>query len=282
MQAKDLSVEHIVNGVKELPPLPEVVLEFIRFMNAEGMSGDLFATKLAHDPALSAKALRVANSSFYGLSRQILTIPEALRVLGRRTVGLLVLAAAATDAIQVRGNIGFDHKAFWRHALGAALSGQALAKCLRMDADIGFTVGLLHDIGGAALACIVPDRYADISAYQAKHDCPRIDAERAVLGIDHAQIGALLAERWQFAPVIVEAIAHHHAPPAQHGTSLGGLAHMADAISHGLGLSGDASEAVPPSSPEIWAALAPHNDACLNLFADVEEQFDGICLALHV
>jgi HD-like signal output (HDOD) protein len=282
MHDAKLSPEEILAKVRDLPPLPEVVNELIRFMNDDGASGDYLASKLAEDPALSAKALRLANSSFYGLSRQILSIPEALTVLGRRTVGLMVLAAAATDAMQVRKDIGFDTKAFWRHALGAALSSQALAKCLHMNPDVGFTVGLLHDIGQIALACIVPDRYAEVIAYRHKKDCLTIQAEWAVLGTDHAIVGGGLAEYWLFAPAIVEAITHHHAPSMHHGPGLVGLAHMGDAIAHALGLSGDANEAVPPTPPDIWAALSPDTESCMKLFADVEDQFDDVCAALQV
>jgi len=282
MPADRLTPEQILSRIKDLPPLPEVVNELMRFMNDDGTSGDYIAEKLAEDPALSAKALRLANSSFYGLSRQILSIPEALKVLGRRTVGLMVLAAAATDALKVRNDIGFNAKSFWRHAMGAALSGQALAKCLHMNPDIGFTVGLLHDIGQIALACIVPERYAEAVAFQRRHDSLIVDAEREVLGTDHAVVGGVLAEYWQFAPAIVESIAQHHSPTMHHGPGLVGLAHMADAISHALGLSGDEHEAVPPTPPDIWAALSPGNDACMKIFADVEDQFEDVCAALHV
>lgn len=282
MPGAKLTPEEILSRIKDLPPLPEVVNELIRSMNDDGASGDYLAEKLADDPALSAKALRLANSSFYGLSRQILSIPEALKVLGRRTVGLIVLAAAATDALKVRDDIGFNAKAFWRHALGTALSGQALARCLHMNPDVGFTVGLLHDIGQIALACIVPDRYAEVSQYQRSKDCLIIVAERAVLGTDHAIIGGRLAEYWLFAPSIVEAITHHHTPSIHHGPGLVGLTHLADALSHALGLSGDEHEAVPPTPPDIWAAMAPDNDTCMKLFADIEDQFDDVCAALHV
>lgn len=281
MYTQHLSAEHITAQVKELPALPEIVTELVRLMNDDGVSGDYLADRLAKDPGLSAKALRLANSSFYGLSRQIQTIPEALQMLGRRTVGLLVLAAAASNTITVRPRLGFDPRVFWRHALGAALAGQALARTQHLNPDLGFTVGLLHDIGQLALACIVPERLAAVAEYKQSHDCLNIEAEQAVLGTDHTVVGALLAERWQFSQLVVEAIAHHHAPEMRHGAGLVGVAHLADAISHALGLSGEPDEAVPPTPPAVWAAIAPGNEACLQLFADVERQFDGVCTALH-
>lgn len=282
MHASDLSAGNILSRVKDLPPLPEVVKELMHCMNEDALGNDVLADKLAMDPALSMKALRLANSSFYGLSRQIHSIPEALKVLGRRTVGLMVLAAAASDTLRVHPDSGLVFKTFWRHALGSALSGQALARCLRIHPDTGFTIGLLHDIGELALAVIVPQRYAEVRAHQQAGDMPMVEAERALLGTDHAEIGALLAERWLFSPDIVEAIAGHHQPTVSQGPDLVGLAHMSDAISHALGLSGSDSEMVPATPPDIWDAMFPGNDACMKLFSEIEGQFHGVCAALHV
>lgn len=282
MHAGELSASDILSRVKDLPALPEVVQELMQCMNEDAVGNDVLADKLARDPALSMKALRLANSSFYGLSRQIQSIPEALKVLGRRTVGLMVLAAAASQALRVPPGSGLDFKIFWRHAMGSALSGQALARCLHMQPDTGFTIGLLHDIGELALACVAPERYAQVRAHQLAHDLPIADAERALLGTDHAEIGALLAEKWLFAPNIVEAIASHHRPALHQGPGLVGLAHMSDAISHALGLSGAEGEAVPATPADIWDAMFPGNDTCMKLFAEIEAQFQDACAALQV
>lgn len=282
MLSPRLMPDQIASRVRDLPPLPEVVNELLVLMRDEALNNDILADKLARDPALSAKALRLANSSFYGLSRQILSVPEALRVLGSRTVSLMVLAAAATDTIKVRSNIGFDLKYFWRHALGAALSGQSLARSMGKNPDVGFTIGLLHDVGQISLACIAPDQHLEVSTYRQACDCLPIEAERAVLGTDHAVIGAMVAEHWQLAPAVVDAIAHHHAPMLRHGPDLAGLCHLADAISHAMGLSGDRTEVVPPTPPEVWSAIAPGSVTCLRLFAEVDQQFDGVCQALGI
>ena len=278
----EVNAAAILGGIKELPRLPEVVQELMHCIDDDDVDNETIAGKLARDPALSMKALRLANSSFYGPSRQIQCIPEALKVLGRRTVGLLVLAAAASDALRIGPESGLDFKAFWRHAVGAALSGQALARCLGGNPDAGFTVGLLHDIGQLALAFMVPQRYAEVHAYQEAEDLPIEEAERKLLGTDHAHVGAMLAEKWLFAPDIVQAIAHHHNPALNKGPGLTGVAHMADAISHALGLSESSWESVPATPPDVWNAMFPGNDACLKLFSDVESQFQGVCAALQV
>lgn len=268
--------------LKDLPALPAVVAELITSIGNDTVTSDDIAAKLSKDLALSAKTLRMANSSFYGMSRQIETIQEAVTVLGLRTVRNLVIAGGLTSWFTPPASTDFNFHAFWRHAIGAALCGQALAQEIDMDADMGFTVGLLHDIGQMTLSCCFPDEYTQVLLHRQTHDCMLIDAELAVLGTDHAAIGGQIAEHWRFSPVVVEAIAHHHAPAMHHGPGLVGLTHMADALSHGLGLSGLEDEYVPITPPAIWAAMSPKPDAFMQLFAKVENQFECVCQALQI
>ncbi len=277
-----ITFDDLKGRVKDLPALPAVVMDLIASFGDERISSDDIVAKLSRDPALTAKTLRMANSSFYGMTRQIGSVPDALTILGLRTVRTIVLAAGVTGSFHVPDDIGFNFKAFWRHAVGAALCAQALAPHVRMDSDVAFTVGLLHDIGSIALACTFPDEYAEVLTYQAEHDCLMIEAEEAILGTNHAAMGARIAEHWRFSPVIAEAIEFHHAPAMHHGPGLVGLTHLADAFSHALGLSGHDTEIVPLTPPEIWSAMAPSADVCLGLFEHIESQFEGVCQALHV
>jgi len=282
MSRPRLTRDEVLTGLKDLPPLPAVVQELMASLGSEDLSADTIAVKLSRDPGLSAKTLRMANSSFYGMSRQVGSVQEALAILGLRTVRTLVMSAGVRATFEVPSSAGFDMEHFWRHAIGTALCAQALAQEARTDGDIAFTVGLLHDIGRISLACAFPDDYAHVIAHQREHDSAPIDAEQAMLGFDHAMAGGLLAEKWQFSALIAEAITCHHAPAMHHGPGLVGLVHMADAFSHALGLSGDINEAVPATPPDIWQAMAPNAETCMRMFAQIEAQFEGVCQALQV
>lgn len=277
-----ITPDQVAARVRDLPPLPSILMELIGSLGNENISSETVANKLSQDLGLSAKTLRMANSSFFGMTRQIGSIPDAMAVLGLRAVRTLVLTAGLMDAFKQVEGVGFDFKAFWRHAVGAGLCGRLMARDMGMDSDIGFTVGLLHDIGTLALVSLFPEQYGRALTWQRQNDLLLIDAEKAVLGTDHAEVGAVLLERWHFSPVVVEAIAHHHAPAMHHGPGLVGLAHLADAFAHALGLSGQDNEAVSPTPAEIWGAMAPSSDKCLALLAEVEDQFDDVCLALQV
>lgn len=271
--------EELLAGLRDLPPLPSVVLELVQSLGREELGAAQSASKISQDQALAAKTLRLANSSFYGRGRQVHSVAEAIGVLGLRTVRCVVTAAGLSSSF--RRQAGFDHDAFWRHSIGSALCAQALASELeRDDADLAFTVGLLHDIGRLALASVFAPAYAETEQWRRDKDCPNCEAERAVLGLDHAEVGGLIARQWNFAPAIVDAIRAHHAPPLDAGLTLTGIAHVGDAIAHALGLAADADEAVPTMALPVWAACRLDDAACLRLFANTEAQFQTLCEAL--
>lgn len=276
---RPIARDELIAALRDLPPLPSVVLELIESLGQEDVSAAQFAAKISRDQALAAKALRLANSSFYGRGRQVSSVADAIAVLGLRTVRSIVTAAGLAGSF--RRSPGFDHDAFWRHSIASALCAQALAGELRRsDAELAFTVGLLHDIGRLALASAFAPAYAEVEQWRRDQDCPDGEAERAVLGIDHAEVGALIARQWNFAPAIVDAIGQHHAPPACAELTLTGIAHVADGIAHALGLAGDADEAVPALLQPVWAACRLDDAACMRLFADAEVQFEAICETL--
>jgi putative nucleotidyltransferase with HDIG domain len=276
---RPISHDDLLAALRDLPPLPSVVLELVESLGHEELSAAQYAAKISRDQALAAKTLRLANSSFYGRGRQVHSVAEAISVLGLRTVRGVVTAAGLAGSFRRRP--GFNHHAFWRHSIGSALCAQALAGELRRDdADLAFTVGLLHDIGRLALASAFAPAYAEVERWRRDQDCPDGDAERAVLGIDHAEVGGLIARQWNFAPAIVDAILEHHAPPAAGELTLTGIAHVADAVAHALGLAGDADEAVPALALPLWSACRLDDAACMRVFAHTEAQFRTLCEAL--
>lgn len=277
--SRPITQDQLLAALRDLPALPSVVLELIESLGHEALSATQLATKISQDQALAAKTLRLANSSFYGRGRRVGSVAEAIGVLGLRTVRSVVTAAGLAGSF--RRPPGFDHDAFWRHSIGSALCAQALASELgRDDADLAFTVGLLHDIGRLALASAFAPAFAEVQQWQRDKDCPAAEAERAVLGFDHTEVGGLIARHWNFTPAIVDAIREHHAPQATAELTLTGIAHVADAIVHALGLAGDTDEAVPTLVLPVWAACGLGDVACLRVFAHTEAQFEAVCEAL--
>ncbi len=275
-----LTREQIVLRLKQIPSLPSAVTELLASFTQEDVDVDKIAAQISRDQGLTARVLRVANSSFYGLQTRVGTIHEAVVILGFRAVRSMVLAVGMAGAFRAGQCPGFDFQGYLRHGVGVGLAARALAPMAGQNPDLAFTAGLLHDIGQLVLASNFSTEYAVALAYRKQHDCGLAVAERDVLGIDHADVGGLLAEAWRFPDSLHEAVAEHHNPAASTANSLANLVHLADTTAHALGLSGSEDELVMPLDRTAWNRLSGDWAAYAKLLPQIEKDFDETLLAL--
>jgi len=265
--------EQLAAGVQDLPSLPAVVMELLSSIEQDDIDISVLAKKVSYDQALTAKTLRLANSSSFGLQVKVTTIQQAITFLGFQATRNLITAAAITGCFPSGRCEGFHDKAFWRHSIATAVCARALARRMRFNQDIAFTAGLLHDIGKLVLVTGHPDAYAQVVAWRAQHGGDWLDAERAVLGIDHVDAGVALADHWNFSDTMRHAIACHHAPDMHGAGFLAAIVHVANAIVHALDLAGEDDELVPRVSSVAWDAMGLNEEAYLHLFRETEVQF---------
>ncbi|MDP4302404.1 HDOD domain-containing protein [Leptothrix discophora] len=271
-----IDADNLTRRVSQLPALPQAVLQALALLRSDTASDTDCAARIALDPAITARILRLANSAFYGVSGRVATIRDAVLLLGRRSIGAMLAAAAVADSLARSPLAGHPEVAatmghFWRHALASALAAQALARGRPPDQDVAFTAALLHDIGRLVLCGYHADGLAAVRAAAAVDDADTLPFERALLGLDHAEVGAMVARHWRFPPEVVAAIAAHHGPPAGDGpVTLADLVHLADAIAHVLDLEDDPAESVPALAPSSWRRIALDDDEAQRVFGDVE------------
>jgi putative nucleotidyltransferase with HDIG domain len=268
-----MTLEQLMDGVKDLPSLPAVVMELLSSIDQEDVDISVLARKVSYDQALTAKTLHLANSSVFGLQVKVTTIQQAITFLGFQATRNLITAAALSGSFPSGRCPGFDDRAFWRHSIASAGCARALARRLRFNQDFAFTAGLLHDIGRLVLVTAKPDAYREVLAWRAEHRCEWREAERAVLGLDHVDAGVALADHWHFSAVMRQAIACHHAPEAPGAGALAGIVHVADAIVHALDLAGEEGDVVPRVADVAWNAIGLSEEAWLHLFRETETQF---------
>jgi len=276
-----LALADVLPAVNKLPSLPTVVMELLASLDQEDINIEALAAKITQDQALTAKTLRLANSSFYGMAHQITTIAEAIAILGFRTVRGLVTTAALIDTFsnQAPGHLRFTP--FWRHSIAAAVCARQLAVHLKLNAEQAYTAGLLHDIGRLVLATEFPREFEEVMTYRALHDCTPLAAELAVLGIDHATVGQVLTQHWRFPLVMQQAVASHHAPAVPEGQPLTLAIQVADALAHALDLSGDEDDLVPMVPRGAWQQLGLSDATLMTVMANSEKQFEGASLAIN-
>ena len=274
-----ITLEQAVGKLRDLPTLPLVVTELISSFGQANVSVGELAAKLANDQALTAKTLRLANSSFYGLQCKVRTIEQAIAVLGLDSVRALVTSAGIISNFSGDAG-GFDVTGFWRHAVGTALCAKSLARLANCNQEFAFVSGLLHDIGRLVLITRFPVQYEAAIAHRNAADCDILQAERAVLGLDHALVGRALAEHWKFPVLIQRAIAHHHAPMAQDLGAIPSVVHVADAIFHALDLASYADEQVPHIAQNAWDSLGIDPAGLRRVFDDTASAHDNACQIL--
>ena len=201
----------LVDSVLHLISLPDIYLRLQETIDDPLHSRDQIAEIVAYDPALSVRVLRIANSSYYGFPREIETVSSAVGLIGELELRNLVLATTVIGAMTALDYKGVDIDEFWLHSLRCGIIARLLASSVGdYDPEILFLAGILHDLGilviyqqEAALADAVNRQITE------QHQL-RDQAEREILGFDHAEVGALLIEAWGLSEELGELIRCHH------------------------------------------------------------------------
>ncbi len=224
----------ILDKLHQLPAMPLVVREVMSSFRNPNVGSAIMARKIEVDQGLSARVLRVANSSFYGLSREVGSIQDAVTVLGFDTVRSLVVSAGFTHAFPVTDDAMFDRHAYWMRSFRVASYTESLAQCLGMTRQLSFTSGLFHDVGELVLSICIPEKFSEILAQQSATGMSLVEIEQTVLGFNHAEIGAEMAKRWNFPPEIEHAINYWRSPQHEPFEPITGMVYVAVGLENGL------------------------------------------------
>ncbi len=273
---KYVQLDEVIRQIKDLPTLPVVAQEMLSNLDDENTSLDVICEKVAIDQSLAAKMLRLANSSYYGANSKVVTLQQAVVLLGIKNVKELILMAAVENSFPTSNCPNFDAKAFWRHSIATAICAELISRTLKMKHDFAFTAGLLHDIGRLVLVTRFPKDYEQVLAYREQQDCELLTAERALMGIDHVVVGWLLAKEWEFSDAIQDAIRGHHQPDDKGLNSIASVVHVANSIVHALDLSNTEFDIVPVLSQHAWDSLALSEGDYLAIFRETELRFNAL------
>lgn len=250
--------QEVRQAIHQLPPLPRVVSKLIELVESENATIDQIEELIATDPVLTAKVLHLANSAYYGLSRSIGTVKQALLVLGFHTVKNLVLGIAVMSAMRSGRHPTPVEIELWEHAYTCAGIAREIGRKARMsprNLEDTYMAGLLHDIGRVLLVTRFPTHYQETIEHAPQY-ATLLEAEKAVLGTDHAVVGSLIAEKWNLPSLLVQAIGEHHAPSLPEGARRPILAAvmLADYWSH-LQTGGEEGGILYPTPPAEVSAL---------------------------
>lgn len=274
-----LELTRVVRTVQQLPSLPAVVLKVLESFEQEHPDIEGLVRDISRDQALATRVLRLANSPFYGLQTKVGTLQDAIIVVGFRNVRAAVAGVAVMRCFAHNNFPNFNVAAFWNHCTAVALASRSIARATRQPEELAFTAGLVHDIGTLALLTGFPVEQAMVLDYARRHGCFLLEAEREVLGVDHAQVGDALLQHWHFPDVIRLAVRGHHQPDASGG--LADVVHVADVVAHALATLEGAEDRLSPLSAASLHRLGLDASSLVTVFAEVARDFGPACQALN-
>jgi putative nucleotidyltransferase with HDIG domain len=239
------SRERILSRLSSVSAIPTASVDLIRLVQEPDAPNSKLAQAIEYDPSLTSNLLRLANSAYFGYARAVSTVRDAIFLLGRNEIFQLVVASVVGKMTQqsLKGYI-LSPSELWDHLMGVAVVSRRLGEALHQKIpSYTFTAGLLHDIGKVVLGTfgeVDPEPILDF-AEQERTDLA--SAEKQILGIDHAEVGARLLESWNLPAYLSEVVRWHHEPESDPGQAIvAGLVHVADAlcIEAGIGTSASA------------------------------------------
>ena len=207
-------VEEVIQSLNSLRPMPANVARLMKEIDKPEVSIRGLAGLISLDQALASMVLQMSNSVSLGYPRTCSTLYEAIMQIGLGRLKTILLASSATDMLKRRlSGYRLGEGELWRHSLVTAVAAEWLAQALRYpNTEEAYVSGLLHDIGKLFLDQFVLNDYTAIADYVQRYQMQLWQVEEKLLGIDHARVGGMIAERWNFPVVLVDAIRFHHAP----------------------------------------------------------------------
>ena len=229
-------IEQFIQEASSLPPIPETAQKALALIRESGSNAAALAGILASDQVLAAEMLRCANSAYYGMKNRIVTVKQAIVVLGIDTIQELLMTCSLSGPMnQALPGYGLEKGELWKHAMGTAIGAQLISKQRYLDLDQeAYFAGLLCDIGKLIFEKHLRGIDLDRSEWE-RHSF--LEMERGIFGMDHAKLGAELAQHWQLPENLVTALAFHHEPHcASRYERLAAAVHIADVSMKVLGI----------------------------------------------
>ncbi len=247
--------------LKNLPTLPGMIEQISKAVESKRFSAADIGRLISRDQVLTAKVLKLANSAFFGFSRNVGSLTQALVLLGFDVVKGLILTSSVFDLMKTKA------QGMWEHSMGVATAAHIIAEEIEIeDQEEVSLAGLLHDLGKVVIRVHMPDDAEAIGALVEQKGVSVRQAEQEVLGFDHAEVGQWLAESWKLPEELTEPIRWHHKPEGARQVPLAtSVVHLADVLARGWGLGDGIDIWVPPLNRAALARLEISSDNLKNI-----------------
>ena len=220
MEANKEIAKRLSASIEKMPSLPTTVTKVIELANDLNSSPRDLLKVIQLDPVLTAKVLKLINSAFFGMPNKV-SLKQAVVMLGINTIKNLALSTAiigqmGKSKIMVKR---FDQHRFWEHSLCTGIAAKKICRKIESDPrlrDEYFVAGLVHDIGKVVMALALPQWFTTIIEHAHANQLSSVRAETDKMGIDHAEVGSMLARKWSLSENLVDSTRFHHLPEENH------------------------------------------------------------------
>ncbi len=203
------NMNELFDNIYKIPKVPEVVRNLIIQLNDPDFDIDEIVKNVSRDQVISMKVLRLVNSAHFGLSRKIVSIEDAVILIGMKQLKTLVIASGIVSAVPELDN--FDLKTFWSDSFRTATYAKWIADEINTDSEMAFTAGLISNMGQILIHMGAPETVCEIEKF-VKSGGRRTEIEQTLLGYTNAEVCAELCRRWKFPDVLIETIKQCHEP----------------------------------------------------------------------
>ena len=261
-------------ALRLLPPFPAIAHRILALASQEDASPQEVGGLIRLDPSFSAELLRFANSALFGVRREVTSLTQAVSMLGMDRVKSMATFVALNNMVRTSVRAVALRKV-WVHSVITALIAEEAARVCRLDREVAYTTGLLHNLGTLGLMSAYPDEYSRLLEVSNNFGFDLLQTERELFEIDHCAAGAYLALDWNFPDQLAAAILTHHDDPVAHQLSLDNLIKISWRMTDALGYAAfspaknwefDDLAAHLPHSPISWLC---HGADC------AKEELDG-------
>lgn len=273
------TIDQLIGGVpSSLGSYGPVLNEIEEALQSPQCSLVTMGDAIEKDPDLTARLLRLGNSSFYGFSSRLTTVTEAISLIGIQQVQDLILASSIVERFAGVEAEFVSMESFWRHSLACGIGARLIAMERRLPkADKFFVAGLLHDVGRLALFGQAPALAQEVFRLsQSQHILLR-EAEVRLLGYDHQQIGEALLRHWQYPPNLVVAVGRHHQPlSSEIARDEASAVHLSDYLVNAMQIGSSGERFVPSLNLKAWETLRFSPDLLAPIMNGIDEQIEAV------
>jgi len=206
------AIQELIKEIKNLRPIAQIANQIMSIVENPNASLSDVADIIVYDPMTTANILRTCNSAYFGLSRKVESVRDAVALIGlEQIVDLVLLKSGAENLKKEQKGYGLDEGDLWRYSVASALIARDLSEKKQLaSSHMVFTAALLKDIGKVILNRFVDDSFPKIQELVQEQGYSFREAEKKVIGVDHSELGGLVASNWKFSQKMVYIIQNHH------------------------------------------------------------------------